>query len=254
LIHGNFLERLGRRYLYSGFRKAKKVITLSHFVEGLLVAKFRFHAQQLKVIPQGYDDRVFFPKDKQLCRQKLNLPLNSFIILSVAIESYRKNIFGLVEAFKIVSERIPNALLLRVGDRTEPIAKLMAELNLEDKIIYVSRGLNQSQLCEFYNASDLYACPSFYEGYVLTPLEAMACGTDVLVSNITSLEEVYGDYSIVVDPYDKNDMADKIIEFYNQETKVNRQRVKEFVSQRSWKHTAFQTYEEVYKPLLRSVG
>jgi len=252
LIHGDFFERLGRRYLYSGFRQAEKVIILSHFVEGLLVAKYRFHAQQLKVIPQGYDDRVFFPMDQRGCRQKLNLPLDSFIILSVAIESYRKNIAGLVKAFKIISEKLPNAILLRVGDKTEEIAGLIASLGLQEKIIYLPRGLNQSQLCEVYNASDLYACPSFYEGYVLTPLEAMACGIEVLVSNITSLEEVYGDYSIVVDPYNERDIAEKIIKAHKKEVGVNRQKVKEFVSQRSWRHTALQTYREVYQPILKS--
>jgi glycosyltransferase involved in cell wall biosynthesis len=65
----------------------------------------------------------------------------------------------------------------------------------------------QEELPLWYNAADLFVYPAIYEGFGIPPLEAMACGTPVIVSNRSSLPEVVGDAGIVVDPDDVEGMA-----------------------------------------------
>ena len=63
-----------------------------------------------------------------------------------------------------------------------------------------------------YNAADLFVYPSLYEGFGSPPLEAMACGTPVVVSNTSSLPEVVGDAGKLINPYNTKDLADAIEE------------------------------------------
>jgi len=63
-------------------------------------------------------------------------------------------------------------------------------------------------LPELFNAADLFVFPSLYEGFGLPPLEAMACGTPVITSNVSSLPEVVGDAGLMVDPYDVPGLKD----------------------------------------------
>ena len=64
----------------------------------------------------------------------------------------------------------------------------------------------------FYNASSLLAYPSFYEGFGLPPLEAMACGTPVIASNVTSLPEICSDSVLLIDPHNIKELSNSIEE------------------------------------------
>jgi len=80
---------------------------------------------------------------------------------------------------------------------------------LEDRIVFVGL-IDDDKLPEFYRGAVVFIFPSLYEGFGLPPLEAMACGTPVLTSNVTSLPEVVGDAALMVDPYDVDAIAEGI--------------------------------------------
>lgn len=104
---------------------------------------------------------------------------------------------------------------------------------------------------KFYNAADLFVFPSLYEGFGLPPLEAMACGCPVIVSNTSSLPEVVGNAGILINPYDFDALTEEMYQILTDNdlkqeySKKSATRAKLF----TWKKTAKQTWK-VYKQVL----
>jgi len=130
------------------------------------------------------------------------------------------------------------------------LEKMMEELGLKKEIIFAGR-VSDEELLRLYNTAELYIRPSWYEGFGLPPLEAMACGCPVIVSNVGALPEVVGDAGILANPHNINEWTDSMYEILTdeglREDIVSRglERAKMF----SWKKTAKETiavYESVY--------
>lgn len=127
-----------------------------------------------------------------------------FILFVSTIEP-RKNLPTLLKAFRRLIDvyRSPSTLVIAgaQGWLTERVNETVQGLNLGDRVRFVGAVAVQ-ELLYLYNAARVFALPSFYEGFGLPPLEAMACGTPVVVSNTSSLPEVVGDAGQLVDPND----------------------------------------------------
>ena len=89
-------------------------------------------------------------------------------------------------------------------------------LNVSDKVIHTGI-VTQEELVDLYNLSDLFVFPSLYEGFGLPVLEALACGTEVICSNSSSLPEVGGDVVEYFDPYNIESIKNKIQNNINKE-------------------------------------
>lgn len=243
-------EKILRRYLYSGLKKAGRIIADSEWTKKDIIRAFGINEDKIRVIPLGVDTQVFKVMDKIECRKRMNLPLNKKIILNVAIEKWRKNIPGLIKAFAIVKEKIPETILVRVGKPIRKTLNLIEDLRLKNSVIYFD-GISEEQLVWIYNSADVFAFPSFYEGFGLPCLEAMACGIPVVSSNATSLPEVVGDSGIMIDPYSIDEIAGEISkvlsnsDLHNSLSKKGLQRIGKF----QWKNTAIQT-EKVYREIM----
>jgi len=99
--------------------------------------------------------------------------------------------------------------LVLAGERGwlyDEVFALVSELGLVDDVLFLGR-VSSEELLWLYNAATLLTAPSIYEGFGLTPLEAMACGTPVVVSNVSSLPEVVSDAGLLVDPEDAEEMS-----------------------------------------------
>ena len=92
----------------------------------------------------------------------------------------------------------------------EETRQVVAELRLEHKVRFLGR-VSDLELITLYSIADVFAFPSFFEGFGIPPLEAMACGAPVITSNTSSLPEVVGDAALLVDPYDVNALAHAIM-------------------------------------------
>jgi glycosyltransferase involved in cell wall biosynthesis len=109
----------------------------------------------------------------------------------------------------------------------------------------------EEDLPALYTGALAFVFPSLYEGFGLPPLEAMACGTPVVASNVSSLPEVVGDAALLVDPYNVEELAEAMYrvlteqELHEQLRRKGLERAQLF----SWEETARKTlkvYEEVY--------
>ena len=134
-------------------------------------------------------------------------------ILHVSAPYKRKNIIALLEAFRILKKKkIPHKLVL-VGPKGWAIQELYSavrKLDLSKEVIFLG-FVPEIDLPLIYKAADVFVFPSLYEGFGYPPLEAMACGTPVVVSGTSSLPEVVGDAGLFVDPLNPEDIAGKIL-------------------------------------------
>lgn len=130
------------------------------------------------------------------------MPLPAKFILAVGTLEPRKNLISLIKAFISISGKHSDLHLCiagGVGWKTTGIAKSIPE-KLEKRIHFLGY-VESEKLPELYSRASLLAYPSFYEGFGIPPLEAMACGCPVLTSNISSLPEAVGDAAYLVNPH-----------------------------------------------------
>ncbi|MCY4060799.1 MAG: glycosyltransferase family 1 protein [Chloroflexi bacterium] len=133
----------------------------------------------------------------------LGLPAEYFLFVGTL--EPRKNLVGLANAYRELKLEIPDApKLVVVGRPGWHYEQLMAELRMVgiDQHLEIRHDVTDAQLPALYNQALAMVTPSFYEGFGLTALEAMACGTAPIVSCVASLPEIVGDVGLLIDPHD----------------------------------------------------
>ncbi len=147
-------------------------------------------------------------------RMKKRLPRN--FILYVGTIQPRKNIDIIIRAFNELkkNKKIPQHLLIvgRQGWLANDLDKLVKELNLEN-FVHFTGVVPEEDLPIYYNLADIFVSPSSYEGFGLTPIEAMACGLPVITSNISAIPEIVGDAAILVEPRNVKELAHAMDQF-----------------------------------------
>jgi glycosyltransferase involved in cell wall biosynthesis len=124
-----------------------------------------------------------------------------------------KNLERLIEAFYLVRKRgLEHLKLVLIGDDISKYAALRRAVHQHQLHQYVRflGYMSQETLAVLYRLAGVFVFPSLYEGFGLPPLEAMASGTPVVTSNVSSLPEVAGDAALLVDPYQASAIADGI--------------------------------------------
>ncbi|MFQ5812563.1 MAG: glycosyltransferase family 4 protein [Anaerolineae bacterium] len=155
---------------------------------------------------------IYRPVNDQaiLEQTKSKYHITSDFILFVSTVEPRKNLPALLKAYRqLLDSYKAEVKLVVVGRRgwlSEEVLALVDELKLTNDVLFLGR-VPVEDLLHLYNAAQLLVQPSFYEGFGLPPLEAMACGTPVVVSNVSSLPEVVGDAGLLVDPEDVSELT-----------------------------------------------
>jgi len=238
-----------------GLKKADRIITISEFSKNEIIKYLGYREDKIHIIYPAVDhDHYHERRDKEILK-RFNISENDRVILYVGSEQPRKNLPSLVKAFSKLKKMLPNVKLLKIGNPQKrgargELLKLIDTLNLQNDIVFAGY-VPERDMPKFYNAADLFVFPSFYEGFGLPPLEAMACGTPVITSNTSSLPEVVGDAGIMVDPSDIDGLAKSMYETLSNDglreymIKKGLDRAKMF----SWEEAAEGTLE-VYEELL----
>ena len=196
-------------------RRADRVIAISESTRRDVLKLFGGDPRKVQVVYCGADATFAPAQNKNAVaefRARHHLPEK--IILHVGTIEPRKNIVGLIRAFARAKRaaHLPHRLVL-IGARGWKFAEVDAAIEqetLHNDVIFAGY-VPQDELPNWYNAADLFAYPSRYEGFGLPPLEAMACGTPVVTSNAASLPEVVGDAAIQVAPDDHTALADALV-------------------------------------------
>jgi glycosyltransferase involved in cell wall biosynthesis len=162
--------------------------------------RFGFAKENLRLIPEAVDP-IFRPaKRVEIERLKRKYRISGNYILSIGVNS-RKNISRLIEAFeKVEAEADLRLVILGSGEGNLP--------NIRG-IIFVGH-VPRNEVPVFYSGAHALVYPSLYEGFGLPILEAFACKTPVVTSNLGSMKETAGNAAILVDPYDINSISEGI--------------------------------------------
>ena len=194
-------------------RRADAVIATSRCTRRDIVEIYGVPEERVAVVYGGVDP-AFRPLDDRAAaeafRRRKGLPER--FVLSVLSLSPRKNIPGLLRAFAIFarSSGLPQHLVIagKSYGADGPLREA-AGLGIAGRFRFIDY-VRDEELVLLYNAADLFVFPSFYEGFGLPPLEALACGCPVAAARAGSLPEVLGDSARYFDPADDAEMADTI--------------------------------------------
>ncbi len=204
-----------QKYILSGLKRCKYIVSISEFTKNELINRFNISSEKIFVIKNGISRDVFYPLNKTETQKKKELYPGKKILLHVGSEEYRKDIPTLFKALYLVKKEIKNILLIRVG--TPKHLSIIKNLNLEKNVKYFEKVAN-TQLREIYCLSDLFIFPSLYEGWGFPGLEAAACGTPVIASDIPVFKEVYQDFPLYFKSGNYKELAEKIIKTLNNDS------------------------------------
>lgn len=202
------------------------IITDSENTKKDIIEILKIKEGKIKVTFACYPEYYNEIKDKvssKIVLQKYGI-LKDFILFVGMIEP-RKNILSILKGFINLDKEI-NADLVIVGKKGwyfQEIDDYLKKIDLEklkNKIIFTG-FVSEEEVIHFYQSALIFIYPSVYEGFGLPPLLAMACGTPVITSNLSSLPEVVGDAAIKINPDNINELEENIKFLYNNPLKRN---------------------------------
>ncbi|MCS6870921.1 MAG: glycosyltransferase family 1 protein [Anaerolineae bacterium] len=204
------------------------------------------------VIYEGVDKRLFQPtSDAEIMALRAQLGIERYV-LCVGTLQQRKNQVGLLRAFAQIQEHVPHTLILAGGEGsgTESVKAYLSE-HPQVRARWIGY-VSEAQLPALYSGAEAFALPSFWEGFGLPVLEAMACGVPVLTSNVSSLAEIAGDAALLVDPHDTSALAEGLLRLLTDSALRERLKAagKARAAQFTWQQTAQQTLS-VYRRLVK---
>ncbi len=236
---------------------ADHIIAVSEHTKKDLVEQFKADAKKITVVYEGVGGacREMAPAELkpafETLRAKYNVPENYF--LYVGLLKPHKNVQWLLRLFRTLRAggriRSPLVVIGRKDKKYPEGYEELEDLTSDADVIHLPR-IEHEELIAFYNQALALIHPSLYEGFGLTLLEAMACGTPVIATNASSIPEVVGDAAVRVDTDDESPMMDAVVRMENDAELRESYRVQglERVKRFSWDETARKTaavYEKV---------
>jgi glycosyltransferase involved in cell wall biosynthesis len=219
-IHLRFPQYLPSRLSYAYARaslwvaahRSARVLTVSEASKRDILRYFRVPERKIDVIYNAIDERFGeTPSPEEVERVRERYQLNDPYVLYAGNIKPHKNLERLIEAFHALRRQgFEHVKLLIIGDEISKYATLRRAVHRYKlhKHVRFFGFVPDRTLAVLYRLAGVFVFPSLYEGFGLPPLEAMASGTPVITSNVSSLPEVVGDAALLIDPYDSDALAD----------------------------------------------
>ena len=195
-------------------KRSTRVLTVSESSKRDIQRFVDIPPGKIDVIYNSFDPRFGVEPDADTVdRVRERYQLQSEFVLYAGNVKPHKNLERLIDAFQIVRSRgLDHLKLILIGDEISKYTALRRAVHKHQLHNYVRflGYLPEDTLAVMYRLAGVFVFPSLYEGFGLPPLEAMASGTPVVTSNVSSLPEVAGDAAVLVDPYNAEAIADGI--------------------------------------------
>jgi len=240
-------------------RKAARILTLSESVRRDIIDTYKIPPVRITTIPPAAPPQ-FRPvsNEKVLQRVRHTYGIRGDYILSVGSIQPRKNLRRLVQAYSLLHDERPEVklpVLVLVGKKAwlyGDTLRAIQQSGVGDRIL-LTDFVSEADLPALYSGALCFVYPSYFEGFGLPPLEAMQCGTPVIVGNKTSLPEVVGDAGLLVNPFAEGEIAAAMARVIDNPDLRQSLRVKGLnrAAKFSWQDTARRTlkvYEQVAIP------
>jgi len=238
-------------------KQAKSIITISQSAKKDIAKHYKTLEKKTVVIPLGYDQNTFNTNisQEEVKRVKRKYKIDGEYILFLSTLKPSKNIEGLLSAFAQITNaksQMPNIRLVIAGKKGwlyDPIFRKVQDLTLTEKVIFTD-FIPEEDKPPLLSGAKVFVAPSFWEGFGIQVLEAMACGVPVVTSNIASLPEVGGKAAIYCDPHNIDSIAKGIEKVLSMPVKEYNKLQAESVSQAntfSWEKTARETLDVLVK-------
>jgi len=205
----NLLSEIYLKLMYYGAKYfSKKIITSSNFSKKELINLYKIEENKIEVIHGAVP---FLPEvNKEFIENTLNkFKITRPYFIYVGNWRPRKNLPGLIQAFKLFIEKNRNFKLVIAGKKDKrflDLEKIIKEMNLLNNVI-ITGFITEEEKVALYKGSNALTFPSFYEGFGLPILEAQSLGVPVLTSNTSSLPEIAGDGALFVNPFDIEEIS-----------------------------------------------
>ncbi len=248
------VSKLIWNYCVKGICQADHIVTVSDHTAQDVTTIFGIESARLTTAHNGVDPLYQPLSSVQIAalRAQYSLDSSTFCWLNVGSNHPRKNVLTVLKALALLRQQNAPVHFIKAGaDFTSEQKTFIDRQNLTDRVSYIQKP-DKETLVGLYGVADALVAPSHYEGFGITPLEAMACGTPVITSNVTSLPEVIGDAGIMVSPEDADAIAQATQRLIDNPDEKHRliqaglQRVKAF----TWSaaaETVAKVYEAIYK-------
>lgn len=204
--------------------RVDKIVASTENERNHLIELYQAPESKITIIPPGVDTSRFYPIDKTDAKEAIGIPEEDRMVLFVGRIEPLKGIDTLIEAMaklKIKCRRCPHYLVIIGGDAeatpqetTSEMARLKVlsqELRIEDIIIFLGKR-DQAKLPYYYSAAEVVVMPSHYESFGMVALEAMACGTPVIASEVGGLQNliIEGETGFFIARQDSTGLSDKM--------------------------------------------
>lgn len=234
-------------------QEAKRVIAVSENTKNDLMEFTKVPEEKIRVIPEAPRKEFRRIEDAEMIKKiKRKYNLNQKYILSVCTLEPRKNLKNLIRSFSQLKDDMKKEYsLVIVGKKGwlyNEIFEEIKNLKLHDRVKIIGY-VPENHVPVLMNGAEVFVYPSIYEGFGLPPLEAMACGIPVISSNSSSLPEVIGDAGILFNPYDTDELTEKLSCLLSSESLKKEMSIKGEQRARlfSWEKTAKETLKVYYE-------
>ncbi|MBI4265050.1 MAG: glycosyltransferase family 4 protein [Acidobacteria bacterium] len=200
--------------MWAAAKRSSRILTVSEASKRDILRFFKVPPEKIVVVYNAIDERFrTAPAEEEVARVRERYQLDHGFVLYVGNIKPHKNLVRLIEAFAELRRRGFDELkLLIIGDEISKLPALRRAVHKHKlyKHVRFLGYLPDETLAVLYRLAAVFVFPSLYEGFGLPPLEAMASGTPVVTSNVSSLPEVAGGAALLVDPYDVGAIADGV--------------------------------------------
>ncbi|HUW22012.1 MAG TPA: glycosyltransferase family 1 protein [Candidatus Bathyarchaeia archaeon] len=232
-------------WTYFSIKRASHIFAISEFTRNDIIKTYRILPDKVTATPLSYSRSQYRAGIREPVVNKIakKYHIEGKYLLFLGTLKPNKNIEGLLEAFEQLGKSKATKVKLVIAGKKgwlyESIYQKVKDLNLQDRVIFPG-FVDEKDVVGLMAGAELFVMPSFWEGFGIPVLEAMAVGTPVVVANIASLPEIVGQAGMLVDPYSPESIARGIEEAIVKRQEL-RQKGIERASQFSWRKCARQT-------------